>query len=1014
MSETIKLNACPKCGAAIPAEAPQGLCPKCVLAGAASPTETGVPPTATGEIPAISRIAEAFPQLEILELIGRGGMGFVFKARQPHLDRYVALKLLPDRLAKDPQFAERFGREGRVLAKLNHPNIVSVFDFGQAGGFYFLLMEYVDGVNLREAMRAGKFSPAEALAIVPKICEALQYAHEQGVLHRDIKPENILLDTKGRVKIADFGIAKLIGEGPGSFTLTGTGAALGTPHYMAPEQLEKPGEVDHRADIYSLGVVFYEMLTGELPIGRFAAPSAKTTIDQRVDEIVFRALEKERELRQKSATEFKTQVESVSDGTGRHTHSVTEKHIPAAAWKVWLRRIGWTLVALLAINFVGFHITRLGNSPEPVWTVGLTRPWFVNFADIDEHGVVSREVEVNLRANSFKGGIVAALLSVVLIVFRRRPFQPDAPHHSLKAIWGGALVGLSLPLPLILVIAGVARGRVGAGEMLLALYMSLLPAIAGTVLGWIAVMDIHSKGGRLRGLPLALFAAMTWPSLIFAGITFLLPWVMLNQTEGSGSRSVAGALLFLIPAGTLTFLIWAIYATARWASGKSADHRRGVLKWIFAALLLSGIAIVMMLPGGRNASAEAKRRSRTAAKISEPSITFTITAVELREAAGERWLAIDYLDDVHGNAEKVFMRDSDIPGFKAVSRTSEFVGGSKSAPVRHQRVEFLMPKRAPREKLESFRNDVAKALNQKSFKLGIGEEKTLFEFSPTEGGSLKARIMVTRPTDIVPSKHSEEPAPFRQIEMHIPTITDDPYMSVSVTTDVQLPVGEYLIGLMQRPDGRVDELPAVTSISTGQGRTGVMNHILWNLSMFESNRVRGLVAEMRRTLDGRIAELAPGERWRVFQLTNEQGRVTQGFLALRSDHFSGTNAPAVTVSVADVPKSFGPFFFDVKLRVTAPRGYLPHGIGMLGDGSSLETRTMIGWSGDFCSWYYPREFGQQELQEASRQLEAQKADFPNGITILPGQRVPMFSVTNQTGTIFRGYFELPSRAPTKP
>src|SRR4029077_19986964 len=176
-------------------------------------------------------------------------------------------------------------------------------------GFYFLMMEYVDGVNLRQAMRAGGFTPAEALAIVPKICEALQYAHEQGVLHRDIKPENILLDAKGRVKIADFGIAKLVGEDPASARLTGTGAALGTPHYMAPEQLEKPSEVDHRADIYSLGVVFYEMLTGELPLGRFAPPSKKTPLDERVDEIVLRALAKEKELRQQSAGEVKTQVE---------------------------------------------------------------------------------------------------------------------------------------------------------------------------------------------------------------------------------------------------------------------------------------------------------------------------------------------------------------------------------------------------------------------------------------------------------------------------------------------------------------------------------------------------------------------------------------------------------------------------------------------------------------------------------------------------------------------------------
>src|SRR4030095_15862955 len=180
----------------------------------------------------------------------------------------------------------------------NHPNIVSVYDFGQAGGFYFLLMEFVDGVNLREAMRAGIFSPGEALAIVPRICDALQFAHEEGILHRDIKPENILLDAKGRVKIADFGIAKLVGDNRAEATLTATGAALGTPHYMAPEQLEKPSAVDHRADIYSLGVVFYEMLTGELALGRFAPPSSKATMDERVDEIVLRALAKERELRQ--------------------------------------------------------------------------------------------------------------------------------------------------------------------------------------------------------------------------------------------------------------------------------------------------------------------------------------------------------------------------------------------------------------------------------------------------------------------------------------------------------------------------------------------------------------------------------------------------------------------------------------------------------------------------------------------------------------------------------------------
>ena len=270
MKNTESNNPCPSCGQPIPEDAPQDLCPQCVLSGVATQPDLGPVEVSASDFPDKETVAKAFPQLEILELIGHGGMGIVYKARQPNLERHIALKLLPEKLGESPQFAERFSREARTLAHLNHPNIVSVYDFGQTAGLYFLMMEYVDGVNLREAMRAGRFSPNEALEIVPKICEALHYAHEQKILHRDIKPENILLDSKGSVKIADFGIAKLLGgASKENLTLTSTGHALGTPHYMAPEQIENPTQVDHRADIYSLGVVLYELLTGELPIGRF-------------------------------------------------------------------------------------------------------------------------------------------------------------------------------------------------------------------------------------------------------------------------------------------------------------------------------------------------------------------------------------------------------------------------------------------------------------------------------------------------------------------------------------------------------------------------------------------------------------------------------------------------------------------------------------------------------------------------------------------------------------------------
>ncbi len=373
MSITPPSKCCPKCGGPIPAEAPEGLCPRCVLLQASLPTEAGKAAASKSAPPTQTELAHAFPQLDILELIGQGGMGFVFKARQSKLDRYVALKILPQSLAADPAFAERFTREARMLARLSHPNIVTLHDFGQANGFFYLLMEFVDGVNLRQAMKVGRFTPAQALSIVPKICEALQFAHNEGILHRDVKPENILLDTKGRVKIADFGIAKLVvgGDSPpvqpgtaepaGTANLTETGKVLGTPHYMAPEQIEHPQDVDQRADIYSLGVVFYEMLTGELPLGRFAPPSEKSTVDPRVDEVVLHTLEKERERRTKTAGELKTQVETIASSPSVPRAAARQQTVAAAPAQPKPDRFWrWFAVAVVALITIPVAISILG------------------------------------------------------------------------------------------------------------------------------------------------------------------------------------------------------------------------------------------------------------------------------------------------------------------------------------------------------------------------------------------------------------------------------------------------------------------------------------------------------------------------------------------------------------------------------------------------------------------------------------------------------------------------------
>lgn len=264
------------------------------------------------EPPSVDEIAKLFPALEIVSLLGAGGMGAVYKARQKGLDRFVALKILPEEFGHDVKFALRFTREARTLAKLHHPNIVSVFENGNVEDTYYFLMEYVDGSTLRDVVEAGQLAPEQALAIVPHLCDALQYAHDQGFVHRDIKPENILMAKDGAVKIADFGLSRIVGNENQVTNLTHTNQVLGTPRYMAPEQFDGSHRVDHRADIYSLGVVFYEMLTGELPIGRFESPSQKVHIDVRLDEVVLRTLEREPQRRYQAASEIKSDLQSIS------------------------------------------------------------------------------------------------------------------------------------------------------------------------------------------------------------------------------------------------------------------------------------------------------------------------------------------------------------------------------------------------------------------------------------------------------------------------------------------------------------------------------------------------------------------------------------------------------------------------------------------------------------------------------------------------------------------------------
>lgn len=526
MTESLS-SFCPACGTALSDESPGGLCPACLMRQAMQPTAGGPPET---ETPGLSAVAAAFPQWEVLSLLGRGGMGAVFKIRQPKLNRLAALKIIPASLAeRDSAFAGRFEREGELLARLHHPNIVNVHDSGRSGDFYYLLMEHVDGVNLRQAMLARRFTPEQALAVVPKICEALQYAHEEGVLHRDIKPENILLDSKGRVKLADFGIAKLMGSAAANGasvsdrnnevndsgtnaeteagngddgSLTKLGSALGTPRYMAPEQAVFPREVDHRADIYSLGVVFYELLTGQLPTAAaFSPPSAYAAVDHRVDDIVRQALEKERELRQRSAGEMKTQVETLAGG-----FSTAEINAAVAQLRRSFEYKSKRVIFGLPLLHVVYGYDPLTRKPKPargIFAFGGSARGFVAFGG---------------RARGFFafGGIATGVVA-----------------------FGGIACGLltfgGLSIALGLAVGGLAVGPFATGGVALG-----WNAVGGLAIGWQAagglVIAHLGIGGRViathiaharDAVPGGLRAMMSLsPMVAFSGVLWVIPFLI--------------------------------------------------------------------------------------------------------------------------------------------------------------------------------------------------------------------------------------------------------------------------------------------------------------------------------------------------------------------------------------------------------------------------------------------------------------------------------------------------------
>ncbi|MDG2125874.1 MAG: protein kinase [Verrucomicrobiales bacterium] len=422
--------------------------------------ETEQDPTA-GSLPPLLAAGDTIGGMEILNPLARGGMGVVYKARQPKLNRVVAIKVIDATLAGVPEFTQRFEREARALAVLNHPNVVQVFDHGHEDGLCYLVMEWVDGASLREILTAGHLSADDALRYVPQICDALEYAHAQGVVHRDIKPENILIDRQGQLKIADFGIARLRGdEQTGQEFVTQAGQKMGTPQYMAPEQQKHTDRVDHRADLYSLGVVFYEMLTGELPLGRFPTPSQRVKVDVSLDEVVLKTLQHDPNLRFQRASEIKqalTAPVTASPAAVPATQApdAIRPHITGFAW--------WSLAFAVASLLV-------------LWE--MTRAWFVDAGELERSFFTSEPYTVLLRPLSIASVVLAWVFGwLALRQARRGQGRLRGQWLAIPAMISPVVLLAVLPLAQVL----PKTLRMWAGHDLIIL--AFIPLVAAVFLG---------------------------------------------------------------------------------------------------------------------------------------------------------------------------------------------------------------------------------------------------------------------------------------------------------------------------------------------------------------------------------------------------------------------------------------------------------------------------------------------------------------------------------------------------
>ncbi len=309
-------------------------------------------------LPSLEELNRWIPDYQFLAFVDHGGMGAVYQAFQKRLGRIVAVKILrPPSGADTDEMTARFKQEAHVLACLGHKNIVTVFDFGESpSGHLYYSMEFVHGNDLRHFMLNGRMDSKKALNIINQVCEALQAAHDANIIHRDIKPGNILIDQHGVVKVADFGLAKFLSPDASNGGMTAPDVTFGTRDYIAPEALHSNTAVDHRGDIFSLGVMFYEMLTGEIPKGVWEAPSKTFGTDSNLDHVMMQALQSDPSRRFQNAREMTLQIQKAMQGT-----VTAPLQQDATSFRKWF---GWTMGILSLVALVYGAIWLLTPKPK--------------------------------------------------------------------------------------------------------------------------------------------------------------------------------------------------------------------------------------------------------------------------------------------------------------------------------------------------------------------------------------------------------------------------------------------------------------------------------------------------------------------------------------------------------------------------------------------------------------------------------------------------------------------------